>query len=122
MGQFENRQPLRITAPRRPDLRRSQSFHSRPTEPTPRGTRAGRPRLHSGLPEVPPPGGRKYARAGKMAAVAESPRALGRLCPTLLFLSQFYVLAGGGELRLGSRRAWLGDRGPAACGKRPGWA
>nr|KAF6412014.1 TM2 domain containing 3 [Rousettus aegyptiacus] len=30
-----------------------------------------------------------------MAAVAGSPRALGRLCPALLFLSQFYVLAGG---------------------------
>lgn len=84
--------------------------------PAPRAPRSSA-RSSSG---APPPGGRKCVRAGKMAAVERPPRSLVCLCRALFFLSQFYVLAGGGELRPGSRRAWPGGRGSAAGGERPG--
>lgn len=91
-------------------------------EPTRRGRACapGSQKLRPASSGAPPPGGRKCVRAGKMAAVERPPRALVFLCRALFFLSQFYVLAGGGELRPGSRRAWPGGRGSAAGGERPG--
>ena len=41
------------------------------------------------------------APAGKMAAAGVLLRDLRRLCRVLLFLSQFYILSGGGELGAG---------------------
>ena len=65
-------------------------------------------RLHTALllrnttppnPRVTPPFPGS-ARAGDMAAAAAPLRVLRRLCPLLLFLSQFYILSGGGSLNL----------------------
>lgn len=62
-------------------------------------------------------------RAGKMAAAAVPLRGLGRLCRVLLFLSQFYVLSGGGELDSAGHAGSGGAAGgTATCEKRLGWA
>lgn len=70
---------------------------------------AGRPRLRPGpapsarRDHAPRPGNPHphpnsgSSRAEKMAAVAVPLQGLRRLCRVLLFLSQFYILSGGGE-------------------------
>lgn len=61
----------------------------------------------SGAQAGAPPRSRPLARApevrhaGKMAAAAGWPAVLGRFCRVLLFLSQFYILSGGGEFKAG---------------------
>lgn len=54
--------------------------------------------------------------AGKMADAAAPVRGLGHFSRVVLFLSQFYVLSGGGELKAGGRAGsgW-GDGGSAIC-------
>ena len=60
-------------------------------------------------------------RAGKMAAAVVVLRPLCRLCRVVLFLSQFYILSGGGELRAGGPGTAGGGRvreeGAGRCGR-----
>lgn len=73
------------------------------------GAQAGAPPLKRPLARAP-----EVRHAGKMAAAAGRPGVLGRLCRVLLFLSQFYILSGGGEFTAGATSGlglagWPGD-------------
>lgn len=88
----------------------------------------------SGAQAGAPPRSRPPARApevrhaGKMAAAAGRPAVLGRLCRVLLFLSQFYILSGGGEFTAGATSGlglagWPGGPPrPTGRGRRGGGA
>lgn len=80
----------KLTARLRPAL-------SRPRSLTPL-RRAG-----AGAPPLAQPclAARKCARTGDMVAAGDLLGVLLRLCRVLLFLSQFYILSGGGELKAG---------------------
>ena len=79
------------------------------------------PSARAGAPPLARPRAAGRERAGKMAAAVVLLRPLCRLCRVVLFLSQFYILSGGGELRAGGPGTAGGGRvreeGAGRCGR-----